>query len=246
METRRTHYRWVICALLFFATTINYVDRNVFGLLGGTLTKEFHWKEIHFSIIVNAFTLAYAVGYILAGRLIDRIGERKGFTAVVIVWSLAAMAHGLIGPLVYCGLPWLKALLGGTLLGAITPTIASVAGFSAARMALGLAEGGNFPGAIKTVGLWHPKRERALSTGIFNSGANVGFVLSAYAVPLVVSPRPGGWAAAFYLTGALGFVWLVFLAGDVRRARAASPGVAQRTGVHPQRSARSAGPDPLA
>ena len=162
METSRTHYRWVVCALLFFATTINYVDRQVFGILGPTLTKEFGWSETDFSFIVSAFTLAYAAGYLLAGRMMDRIGERKGFIVAVSVWSLAAMAHGLIGPMVYCGLPWLNAVLGGTLLGAVTPTIASVIGFSAVRMALGLAEGGNFPGAIKTVGVWHPKSERAL------------------------------------------------------------------------------------
>jgi MFS transporter, ACS family, hexuronate transporter len=210
METRRTHYRWVICALMFFATTINYVDRQVLGVLGPKLTKEFAWSESQFSFIVSAFTVAYAIGYLVAGRMIDRIGERKGFAVVVSVWSVAAMAHGLISPFVYSGLPWLNTVLGGTLLGAVTPTIASVIGFSTARVALGLAEGGNFPGAIKTVGQWHPKRERALSTGIFNSGSNMGIILAAYAVPLVVQPGPGGWSAAFYLTGALGFLWLIF------------------------------------
>lgn len=210
METRRSHYRWVICGLMFFATTINYVDRQVFGLLGPNLTKEFGWSEENFSFIISAFTAAYAIGYLVAGRMMDRIGERKGFAVVVTVWSLAAMSHGLVGPLVYSGLPWLKAVLGGTLLGAVTPTIASVAGFSIARMALGLSEGGNFPGAIKTVGQWHPKRERALSTGIFNSGSNMGIILAAYAVPFVVKEMEWGWGAAFYLTGALGFLWLIF------------------------------------
>jgi MFS transporter, ACS family, hexuronate transporter len=186
METKRTHYRWVICALMFFATTINYVDRQVLGILGPSLTAEFGWSETNFSFIVSAFTLAYAVGYVAAGRMMDRIGERKGFAVVVGAWSLAAMAHGMIGPLVYSGLPWLSAMLGGSLLGAVTPTIASVAGFSAARVALGLAEGGCFPGAIKTVGQWHPKREGALSTGIFNSGSNMGIILAAYVVPFVV------------------------------------------------------------
>ena len=144
------------------------------------------------------------------------------------------------------GLPWLNAVLGGTLLGAVTPTIASVVGFSAARMALGLAEGGNFPGAIKTVGLWHPKSERALSTGIFNSGTNMGVILSAYAVPLVVQQRPGGWAAAFYLTGALGFLWLIFWLAMYDTPERHPAGLARRTGPYPQRSARPGGPHSLA
>jgi MFS transporter, ACS family, hexuronate transporter len=209
-DTKRTRYRWVVCALLFFATTINYVDRQVFGILGPKLTEEFHWTETDFSFIVSAFTLAYAIGYVAAGRLMDRIGVRRGFTAAVGLWSAAAMAHGLVQPLVYSGLPWLNAAFAGTLLGALTPAMLSVAGFSAARFALGLAEGGNFPGAIKTVGQWHPKKERALSTGIFNSGSNVGIILAAYAVPFVVEDIRWGWAAAFYLTGALGFAWLAF------------------------------------
>jgi MFS transporter, ACS family, hexuronate transporter len=210
VQTSRSHYRWVVCALMFFATTVNYVDRQVFGLLAPMLTKEFGWSETNFSFIISAFTLAYAIGYVAAGRLMDRIGERKGFAVVVAVWSLAAMAHGLVRPLVYDGLPWLQAAIGGTLLGAVTPTIASVIGFSVARVALGLSEGGNFPGAIKTVGQWHPKSERALSTGIFNSGSNMGIILAAYAVPFVVKKMEWGWPAAFYLTGALGFAWLLF------------------------------------
>jgi len=207
---RRTNYRWVVCGLLFCATTVNYVDRQVFGILGPDLTEEFHWTESDFSFIVSAFTLAYAIGYAAAGRMMDRIGERRGFTVAVSVWSLAAMAHGLVGPLVYHGGPWLNALLAGTFFGTLTPAVLSVAGFSAARFALGLAEGGNFPGAIKTVGLWHPKGERALSTGIFNSGSNVGIIVAAYAVPFVVKRMNWGWPAAFYVTGFLGFVWLAF------------------------------------
>ncbi len=207
---KTTHYRWVICAPLFFATTINYVDRQVFSILGPTLTEEFHWTESDFSFIVSAFTLAYAISYALVGRIMDWIGERRGFALAVTVWSLAAMAHGLVEPLVHSGLPWLNAVMAGTFLGSLTPTILSVAGFSVARFALGLAEGGNFPGAIKTVGLWHPKSERAMSTGIFNSGSNVGAIIAACAVPLIVEQCQWSWATAFYLTGALGFVWLVF------------------------------------
>ena len=200
-EPRRTHYRWVVCGLLFFVTTINYVDRQVFGILGPSLTQEFHWSETNFSFIVSAFSLAYAVGQALAGRMMDRIGERKGFAVVVVVWSIAAMAHGLVHPLVYSGLPWLNTVFAGTFLGSLTPAVLSVAGFSAGRVALGLAEGGNFPGAIKTVGQWHPARERALATGLFNAGTNTGIIIAAYAVPLVVTKMHWGWPAAFYLTG---------------------------------------------
>jgi len=206
---KRTHYRWVVCALLFFATTIVYVDRQVFGILGPRLTEEFGWSEKDFSFIVSAFTLAYAIGYSLAGRMMDVIGERKGFLVVFGVWSVAEIGHGLVGPLVYSGRPWLDAVFAGTFLGGLTPALVSVAGFSMVRFSLGLVEGGHFPGAVKTVGQWHPKRERALSTGIFNSGSNVGAMVAICAVPLVVTTMQWGWAAAFYLTGILSFLWLI-------------------------------------
>jgi ACS family hexuronate transporter-like MFS transporter len=209
-ELRLSHYRWVICGLMFFATTINYVDRQVFGILGPRLTEEFGWTESDFSFIVSAFTLAYAIGYAAAGWMMDRIGVRKGFALAVSGWSAAAMMHGLVRPFVYSWLPWLDATFVGAFLGTVTPAVASVAGFSVARFALGMAEGGNFPGAIKTVGEWHPKSERAMSTGIFNGGSNVGIILAAYAVPFVVEEMQWSWSAAFYLTGALGFVWLAF------------------------------------
>ncbi|MBN2215753.1 MAG: MFS transporter, partial [Pirellulales bacterium] len=214
---RRTHVRWIVCSLLFFATTINYVDRQVMALLAPDLKIEFGWTERDFSFIVSAFSLAYAIGYIAAGWLMDRIGERKGFLVVVTVWSLAAMAHGLVHPLVYSGLPWLTATFAGTFLGTLTPAALSVVGFSMARVALGISEGGNFPGAIKTVGVWHPKSERALSTGLFNSGSNMGILLAAFSVPFIVKEMKLGWEYAFYLTGALGFVWLIFWSFLYRR-----------------------------
>ena len=142
------------------ATTIVYVDRQVFGILGPRLTAEFGWSETNFSFIMSAFTLSYAVGYSLVGRIMDAIGERKGFLLVFGVWSVAEIAHCLVNPLVYRGLPWLNAAFAGTFLGSLTPALLSVAGFSLARFSLGLVEGGHFPGAIKTVGQWNPKRER--------------------------------------------------------------------------------------
>jgi MFS transporter, ACS family, hexuronate transporter len=200
-------YRWVICGLLFFATTINYMDRQVLGVLKTTLMGDFQWSEIHYARVILAFQFAYAFGYVLGGRLMDRIGVRKGFALAVVVWSAAAMAHGLVRPLVDFGLPWLETALAGLGLGGLTATMLSAVGFGTARCALGLSEGGNFPASIKTVGEWFPKQERALATGIFNAGSNVGAILVPLVVPWITFRW--GWPTAFYATGALGFVWLV-------------------------------------
>ncbi len=175
------NFRWVICALLFFATTINYVDRQVLGILKTTLQGELGWSEIDYSNIAFAFTTAYAIGLLLVGRLMDWLGTRKGFSLAIIFWSVAAMAHAFVQ---------------------------SVMGFSAARFALGLGEAGNFPAAVKTVAEWFPKKERAFATGIFNSGSNIGAIVTPLIVPWITVAY--GWRAAFLITGALGFVWLVF------------------------------------
>ena len=193
-------YRWVICALLFFATTINYVDRQVIGLLKPTLQAEFGWTEIDYANIVFAFQMAYAIGLVVAGRMMDRLGTKLGFTIAIVVWSVAAIAHAeatLIGPAT-------AAALG--LVGIVaTP---SVAGFMIARFVLGLGEAGNFPAAIKSVAEWFPKQDRAKATGIFNSGTNVGALLT----PLVVPPITlyFGWYWAFVITGLIGFLWIGF------------------------------------
>jgi ACS family hexuronate transporter-like MFS transporter len=206
----RGSFRWVICFLLFFATAINYIDRQVFALLGPGLTEEFHWSESDYSLIVSAFTLAYALGYSLAGRMMDWLDVRKGFMLVVAAWSAAAMLHGLVRPLVDSALPLWNAMLAGTALGGLTPRIVSLAGFCTARFALGISEGGNFPGAIKTVSQWYPKRERALATGLFNAGCDTGSIVAACLVPWIVKDMNWGWPGAFYVTGALGFAWLAF------------------------------------
>ena len=191
-------YRWYICGLLFAAATINYVDRQVIGILKGTLQKEFGWSEVDYADIVFAFQLAYAIGLLFAGRLMDRFGARAGFSLVIVIWSLAAMAHAeanFFGPGV------------AVLLGAVGLTYSgSVAGFIAARFALGLGEAGNFPASIKAVAEWFPKRERAFATGIFNSGTNIGAVITPLVVPYVT--YTWGWYWAFIATGALGFLWL--------------------------------------
>lgn len=175
-----TRYRWKICALLFFATTINYIDRQVLGILAPTLQTELRWSETDYGAIVSWFTLAYAIGYLGVGRLLDRIGSRIGFALSVTVWSLAAMGHALAS---------------------------TAAGFGVARFALGLGESGNFPASLKTVAEWFPIRERAFATGIFNAGSNMGAILTPIIVPVIV--LNWGWRAAFIVTGALGFLWLI-------------------------------------
>lgn len=199
--------RWGICALLFFATTLNYIDRQVIGILRPELAKEFHWNEIDYSNIVFAFSVAYAIGYVGAGRLIDCVGVRRGYFLAVLFWSLAAMAHALTRWIPADAIPgdWaapLARITGDWLL--VIPM--TVVGFSAARFALGLAEGGNFPAAVKTVSIWFPKKERALATGIFNSGSNIGALIAPLLVPWLTLSF--GWPTAFLVTGALGFAWL--------------------------------------
>jgi ACS family hexuronate transporter-like MFS transporter len=195
---RAGHVRWAICALLFVAATINYVDRNVISLLKGTLQHEFGWSEVDYADIIFFFNLAYAVGFVVAGRVIDRIGTRPGFAIAIGIWSAAAMGHAFapaVGGHVAPILSWFG--LG------YAPT---VAGFIAMRFLLGLGEAGNFPAALKTTAEWFPKRERALATGIFNSGTNVGALLTPIAVPVITLAY--GWQWAFAVTGALGFGWL--------------------------------------
>jgi ACS family hexuronate transporter-like MFS transporter len=192
-------YRWVVCALLFLAATINYIDRQVIGILKPTLQQQYSWSEMDYADIVFSFQLAYAIGLMLAGRLIDRLGTRLGFALAVLVWSLAAMAHAeaaFFGPAV----AGLLAAFGLT----YAPT---VAGFIAARFALGLGEAGNFPASIRSVAEWFPAKERALATGIFNSGTNIGAVVTPLVVPVITIAY--GWYWAFILTGALGFFWLL-------------------------------------
>jgi len=182
------HYRWVICALLFFASTINYVDRQVIGILEKDLRVIIGWTPVDYGNIVAAFNAAYALGLLVSGRLIDRFGTKIGYAVAIVVWSLAGMAAAL----------------------ARTPF-----GFGVARAALGIGEAANFPAAIKTVAEWFPKRERALTTGIFNAGTNVGAIVAPLTVPWIFINW--GWQWAFVLTGALGFIWLLFWLPVYRR-----------------------------
>ena len=199
-QSRSGHVRWIICALLFFAATVNYIDRQVIGILKPTLQQQFGWTELDYADIVFAFQLAYAIGLVLAGRLMDWLGTKRGFAIAIAVWSLAAILHAeapVFGPAVAAVL----GLFGMTYAG-------SVAGFMFARFLLGLGEAGNFPASIKTVAEWFPKKERALATGIFNSGTNVGALLTPLAVPWITVTW--GWYWAFVVTGAIGFLWLLW------------------------------------
>lgn len=172
-------YRWTICFLLFFATTINYLDRQVTGVLAPTLQAEFGWSETQYANITSWWTAAYAIGFLFVGRFIDRVGVRIGFAIAVVVWSIAGAAHGFVY---------------------------SVFGFAIARFLLGLGESGNFPAAIKATAEWFPKHERAFATGIFNAGSNVGALVTAILVPWIT--LTWGWRPAFIVTGLVGFVWL--------------------------------------
>lgn len=183
-------FRWWICALIFFATTINYIDRQIIAVLKPTLTTELKWSEIDFSNIVFWFQVSYAGGYLLAGRMIDRTGVRIGYALAVLLWSISAGAHAFV---------------------------TTVVGFSAARFALGLAEGGNFPAAVKTISEWFPRKERAFATGVFNGGANIGALITPLLVPWITLHY--GWRAAFFVTGALGFLWLIAWLGMYRSPR---------------------------
>ena len=195
-DAGRNPLRWVVCLLLFSITSINYIDRQVISVLKPTLTHEYGWSQVDYSNIIFAFQLSYAIAYAAAGWMLDRIGVRFGYPLIVCCWSLAAVTHGAVQHLpTHAGL---FATLGGV----------SVVGFIIARVVLGVAEGGNFPAAIKTVALWFPAGERATATGLFNSGSNIGALLTPIIVPLLALRF--GWPAAFYCTGALGFGWVIF------------------------------------
>lgn len=180
-DTNIGNYRWTICSLIFFATTINYLDRQVISLLKPILEKEFNWTESDYSNIVIAFQFAYALGMLGVGRIIDKIGTKLGYAFSLILWSIAAILHAFA---------------------------TSTFSFAVYRAFLGVAESGNFPAAIKTVAEWFPKKERALATGIFNSGTNVGAIIAPIVVPWIAINY--SWQMAFIATGVVGFIWLIF------------------------------------
>jgi ACS family hexuronate transporter-like MFS transporter len=177
---RGGNVRWIVCTLLFLATTINYVDRQILALIKEFLDRELHWSNEEFGLVNAAFQGAYGIGLLAFGWLVDRYGTKVGYALSIGFWSLAAMGHALVG---------------------------SVAGFFTARVALGLSEGGNFPAAIKTVALWFPRRERAFATAVFNAGANVGAIVAPAVVPAIALTL--GWRWAFIFAGIAGLSWLL-------------------------------------
>ena len=190
--SRVGRYRWVICGLLFAATAINYVDRQMIGVLKAPISHDLGWDETDFATVIIWFQAAYALGYVTFGWFIDRIGARIGYSVAFIIWTLG---HTL------CGFA------------------STAAQFSAARFVLGVGESGNFPAGIKAVSEWFPARERALATGIFNAGANIGAIVTPVVVPFIVVTLGLGWRMAFIITGAASLVWLVAWIAIYRRPR---------------------------
>lgn len=210
VNQQMTRYRWVICVMLFFATTVNYLDRQVLSLLQPMLEEEFHWTDNDYGTITAIFSLFYAISMLFAGRFIDWMGTRKGYAWSIAVWSAGAALHALCGVLTekWVGLPdadALRAVAAGTDLAA-TISMVSVTFFIIARCVLALGEAGNFPAAIKATAEYFPKKDRAFATGIFNSGANVGAIVAPLTVPLMA--ELWGWEMAFIIVGLIGFIWM--------------------------------------
>lgn len=195
------NYRWTICGLLFFATTVNYLDRQVLSLLAPSLSEEFGWSNSDYANITAVFQFIYAISMLFAGRIIDKLGTKKGYALAIVVWSLGAIMHAYslpIGTAFSTVMVWVG-------VGAVP---ISIAGFMLSRAVLGFGESGNFPAAIKAVAEYFPKKERSLATGIFNSGSNVGAILAPLTVPVIAEYY--GWEFAFILVGAIGFLWIIF------------------------------------
>jgi ACS family hexuronate transporter-like MFS transporter len=194
-------YRWTICALLFFATTVNYLDRQVLSLLAPDLSREFGWSNTDYANITAVFQFVYAISMLFAGRVVDRMGTRKAYLVAIIIWSIGAIMHALALPLGAS----IAGILGAVGIAAVP---VSIAGFMISRAVLAIGEAGNFPAAIKATAEYFPKKERSFATGIFNSGANVGAILAPLTVPVIA--HYWGWQSAFVAIGAIGFIWMIF------------------------------------
>ena len=193
--------RWFVCALLFFATTTNYMDRQVLGILAPVLQQQLHWTQQGYGNMVACFTFAYGLAYLLSGRIIDRLGTRKGYGLFVGIWSLSSAAHAFVS---------------------------SAVGFGVARFFLGIGESGNFPAALKAVAEWFPKEERALATGIFNSGTNFAALLAPIIIPIIAVRF--GWRYGFIFTASMSMLWLiVWMLFPYNRLRPAESQIIDRT-----------------
>ncbi len=209
------NYRWTICGLLFFATTVNYLDRQVLSLLSPELMQLYSWNNNDYGNITALFTFVYAISMVFAGRFIDKFGTRNGYIIAIAIWSFGAAIHAFayeMGAIFYTFLNWIGLAdidqATGTVNGVAAITVYSVAGFMIARAVLAFGEAGNFPAAIKATAEYFPKKERSFATGIFNSGANVGAILAPLTVPVI--GVMWGWQWAFIIVGIIGFVWIGF------------------------------------
>jgi ACS family hexuronate transporter-like MFS transporter len=205
------NFRWAICALLFFSVTINYLDRQLLSILKQPLSDTLGWTDADYGWITAAFSFAYAFGYLIGGRFMDRFGVKRGIPLVVFLWSTAAIAHGFcasidVGPRINLQYPWFAWAQKGFVIATFAVPM-TAGGFMLARIALGLTQGGIFPGAIKTVAEWFPAKERALATGLFNAGTNIGAILCLLVVPSIY--QRFGWEKTFYVTGVTGYLWLL-------------------------------------
>ena len=200
-QTTIGKYRWTICSLLFFATTVNYLDRQVLSLLAPDLSKEFGWSNSDYANITAVFQFVYAISMLFAGRIIDKLGTKSGYTWAIIIWSIGAIVHAYS---IFVGQVAVNIL---ALVGLAAVPV-SIAGFMISRALLAIGEAGNFPSALRATAEYFPKKERSFATGIFNSGTNVGAILAPLTVPWIA--KQWGWETAFILIGALGFAWLIF------------------------------------
>jgi ACS family hexuronate transporter-like MFS transporter len=200
-KSRIGNFRWTICGLLFFATTVNYLDRQVLSLLKTTLEKEFDWTNSDYANIASVFQFIYALCMLFAGRIIDKLGTKNGYSLAIIIWSIGAIVHAYSVPF-GSGIASILGWIG------ITAVPVSIIGFMFSRAILAIGEAGNFPAAIKATAEYFPKKERSFATGIFNSGANVGAILAPLTVPWIA--KNWGWESAFLIIGAVGFIWLFF------------------------------------
>ena len=210
-KEKMTNYRWVICAMIFFATTVNYLDRQVLSLTWDEFIKpEFHWNEINYGNITAVFAIVYAFAQLFAGRIVDRLGTKRGYTVSIAVWSLGACLHAICGIATeaHVGASSRMDLIQATGDAAIVISTFSVYMFMIARAILALGEGGNFPSAIKATAEYFPKKDRAFATSIFNSGSSIGALVAPLSIPLIAAKW--GWEMAFLIIGALGFIWMGF------------------------------------
>ena len=212
-QTKPTSYRWVICSLLFFATTINYLDRQVLSLTWEDFIRpEFHWTNAHYGLVTGIFSLVYAIGMLFAGRIVDKLDTKKGYMWSIFIWSIGACVHALCGVATEwaVGLPDAEALrnaIGNVDLVARIANI-SLTLFILARCVLAIGEAGNFPAAIKATAEYFPKKDRAYATSIFNAGTTIGALLAPFTIPSLAAKF--GWEAAFIIIGGLGFIWMGF------------------------------------